>query len=137
MPDAATLVNWVASGLVGLAFGLVSAWATHRFARKRDDIAWQRELAKLQHEHEQEREMAAVEFRQKMAELEDRHARESRVALKEELIKGLDHPGETLRSLLTLTTQLRKEAQSHRLMPVDNIEALPLLERMVEILEAR
>ncbi len=69
--DISTLVNWMVSGFIGLIFGLVTAWVTHRYQRKRDDIAWEREKEKLQEQFEHEKRLLELQFQQRLKELEE------------------------------------------------------------------
>jgi hypothetical protein len=68
--DVPTLVNWIVSGFIGLAFGIISAWVTYRYGRKRDDIAWQREKEKLQRQFEHEKVVLQGQYQQRLDELE-------------------------------------------------------------------
>ena len=74
--DVPTLVKLIVSGFIGLAFGIISAWVTYRYERKRDDIAWEREKEKLQRQFEHEKLVLQAQYQQRLDELERRAIRD-------------------------------------------------------------
>jgi len=68
--DMQLISNWIISGLIGLLFGIISAWVTHRYERKRDDISWEHEKVKLGQQFQQEKELMELQFRQKLSDYE-------------------------------------------------------------------
>jgi len=97
--DWPLLINWIVSGLIGLVFGVISAWIAYRYERKRDDIAWQREKEKLQQQHRHDQELLEIQFEQKIKELEQQLTREQTSQLRERLIQGIDNPQKTIETL--------------------------------------
>ena len=97
--DWALLINWIVSGFIGFVFGMISAWISYRYERKRDDIAWQREREKLQEQHRHDLELLEKQFQQKMIELEQQLARERTSQLRNRLTQGIDNAQETIENL--------------------------------------
>ena len=73
--DWPTLMNWIISGIIGAIFGIIGTWIAHRFARKRDDINWQRKL------EEQKRQLILEQQQQ------------SKERLREQILKDVNNPG--------------------------------------------
>ena len=48
--DVSIMISWIVPAFIAFIFGALSAWLTHRFQRKQDDIAWNHEKEKLQAE---------------------------------------------------------------------------------------
>jgi WXG100 family type VII secretion target len=97
--DWALLINWIVSGFIGFVFGMISAWISYRFERKRDDIAWQREREKLQEQHRHDLELLEKQFQQKIIELQEQLAREQTSQLRNRLLQGIDNAQETIETL--------------------------------------
>ena len=97
--DTPTLVNWIVSGFIGLCFGIISAWVTYRYERKRDDIAWEREKERLQQQFEHERKLVALEFQQKLEELTQEKLQEQNSQIRSDILKGVENSAKTLEEL--------------------------------------
>jgi hypothetical protein len=128
--DVPTLMNWVISGCIGFFFGVALAWVRFRYERKRDDINWEREKAKLQQQFEQDKGLLALQFQQRINELERTSIEQKNLALREELVRGLDNPEEALRGMRVLVQALRAEANRYYLGRAEYSSALPVLERI-------
>jgi hypothetical protein len=107
--DIASLFNWIVMGLIGVFFGTISAWIAYRYERRRDDIVWEREKIKLHQQYEQEKELLALQNQQKVKELEEQIARQNSSEVRQELLRGLDNPDETVRKLLMLSEVLQQQ----------------------------
>lgn len=97
--DTATLINWVVSVLIGLVFGIGSAWVTHRYQRQRDDIAWEREKTKLREQFEHEKRLLELQFQQRLKELEQQSSQQQSSRVRDEILKGVDDPDKTIEEL--------------------------------------
>lgn len=99
--DLPALMNLIISGIIGVILGLISGWATYRYQLKRDKIAWQREQENLEKQ-----------------------------AIREEIVKGIDNPKETIKQLLFLTkglqTQLNHEDHKIQYLDGPGPEKVPL-----------
>ncbi len=73
--DWATVINWLGSGLIGALFGILGGWASFRFAMKRDEINWKREL----------------DEKNKQREIEQQYL--SRQQIIQSLTKDINNPG--------------------------------------------
>jgi len=100
-------MNWIISGFIGLLFGIIGGWATYRFDRKRDDIAWEREKQRIQDEWQHQRELLEVQFNQKLAELETQLRREENERLRSTLLRGVDNPAEAIDRAMRARTLLQ------------------------------
>jgi len=105
--DSSTLANWLMSGFVGLVFGIIGAWVTHRLNRVRDDIAWEREKTRLQQQWQHERESLEAQFQQRLKELELQFRREDVEHLKEYILRGIDDPTVIVKALQKANEQFR------------------------------
>ena len=97
--DIATLINWAVSGFIGLMFGIGSAWVTHRYQRQRDDIAWEREKAKLREQFEHEKRLLELQFQQRLKELEQQSSQQQSSRIRDEILKGVDNPDRAIQEL--------------------------------------
>jgi hypothetical protein len=95
-----SVMNWVISGFIGLLFGIIGAWATHRFQKERDSIAWESEKEKLREQFEYEKRLIEVQFEQRLIEYVRQSEQQQRQRIREEILKGVDNPQETLDVLL-------------------------------------
>jgi len=97
--DISTLVNWVVSGFIGLVFGVVSAWVTHRYQKERDSITWEREKEKLREQFEHEKILLELQFQQRLKELEQQSVQQQSGRVREEILKGVDNPDKAIEEL--------------------------------------
>ncbi len=104
--DTTILVNWIVSGFVGLIFGIISAWITYRYERKRDDAAWEREKEKLQQQFNHDIYLLEMQHQQRIKEFETQLIEQKRESINKELLKGIDNPGREIEKLSTLTNLL-------------------------------
>jgi hypothetical protein len=95
-----SMMNWVIPGFIGLLFGFISAWATHRFQKERDSIAWEREKAKLREQFEYEKRLIEIQFEQRLIEYVRQSEQQQRNRIREEILKGVDNPQQALDALL-------------------------------------
>lgn len=94
--DTTALFNWIISGLIGLIFGSIGAWYTHRLQIKRENLAWQREKEKLQERFEQEKSLLEIQFNQKLLELEKQATQQQSNQVRTEILKGVENPEEVI-----------------------------------------
>ena len=105
--DTTAILNWIISGFIGLIFGGIGAWYTHRLQLKREKLSWQREIEKLQVEKEKEKErlqetfeqekiLLTLQFQQKSYELEQQIALQQSSQIRAEILKGTDNPAEVI-----------------------------------------
>lgn len=105
--DTTAILNWIISGFIGLIFGGIGAWYTHRLQLKREKLSWQREIEKLQVEKEKEKErlqerfeqekiLLKLQFQQKSYELEQQIALQQSSQIRAEILKGTDNPAEVI-----------------------------------------
>ena len=102
--DWITLNKLILSGVIGTAFGLITAWVTYRFQRRRDNISWIRENKKLQQQFNHERDLLDANFQQRIKELEQKE----RERFRDELTKGLENPAFYIQQLLETSYMLKK-----------------------------
>lgn len=93
------ILNWTISGLIGLFFGIISTWVTHRFQLKREKIAWEREKEKLNEEFEQEKSLLKLQFNQKLLELEHQFSQQRSHLIRAEILKGVEDAEESIRRI--------------------------------------
>jgi len=106
--DMQLISNWIISGLIGLLFGIISAWVTHRYERKRDDISWEHEKVKLGQQFQQEKELMELQFRQKLSDYERGISQQERDAIRSTLTKGLENPEKEIRVLERSQSQIMR-----------------------------
>ena len=106
--DVSTTVNWIISGFIGLIFGIISAWITYRYARKRDDISWEREKGKLQQQFKHDKEILELQSQKRIQELEQQLSQQQSSQLKEKLTEGLDNPDSAIKNLQRAEVQLKR-----------------------------
>src|SRR5262245_50339060 len=82
----------VIPAVIGLIFGVIGGYMTHRFQRLRDDIQWEREKLKLEQQWQYEREKLNLLWQQKVQEMELQYLKEERNNLRSELAKGVNDP---------------------------------------------
>jgi len=104
--DTSAVINWVISGFIGLVFGIISAWITHRYQKERDSIAWEREKEKLRQQFEHELKMLEVQFQQRLVESEQQAAQKQVSRVRDEILKGVDNPNKSLNELLLARRQM-------------------------------
>jgi len=108
--DVPTLVNWIVTGVIGLVFGIVSASVVHRYQRRRDDIAWDREKLLQQQKFDQEKSQLQERFRHERAGWEAGFLERQRQAvleaeqkkrndLRAQLTSGVSDPAKAIRSI--------------------------------------
>jgi len=97
--DIPTLVNWLATGFIGLFFGIIGAWVAYRYERKRDDIAWEREKEKLRQQFEHEKESLASQYQQKLEEMNQHVLQERELQIRNTLLRGVENPAATLANM--------------------------------------
>jgi hypothetical protein len=106
--DTASILNWAISGLIGLIFGAIGSWYTHRLQLSREKLAWQREKERLQEDKNREREMLQerfeqekillkLKFQQEVLEREKQFASQQSSQVRAEILKGTDNPAEVIR----------------------------------------
>jgi len=88
--DWVLLGNWIGSGFIGLLFGIIGGYVTHRFQRNRDNLLWEREKTKLE-----------MTWQQKIHELEIQFLRQEQKQLREHIIKGVDDPARQIEIIST------------------------------------
>lgn len=64
--DTPILINWIVSGLIACIFGAISAWLAYRYQKRRDDIAWNREKERMQHQFQNDLERLREEVKQEL-----------------------------------------------------------------------
>ncbi len=99
-------MNWVVSGLIGLVFGIIGGWATYRFDRKRDDLAWERDKQRIQDEWQHQKRLLEAQFEQRLEELEAQLEREESERLRNTLLRGVDNPDEAIARALRAKVRL-------------------------------
>ena len=97
--DIQSISNWIISGFIGLIFGIISAWLTHRYEKKRDEVAWEHEKEKLNQQFKQEKELVAIQFRQHIIELERQLSEQKSIAIRSSLTKGLENPEKEIQTI--------------------------------------
>lgn len=90
--DWSLLANWTVPAFIGLVFGIIGGYVTHRFQRSRDDANWEREKFKLEQQWHQEKERMKIQWEQKLQELQIQFLRDDNNRLRSELAKGIDDP---------------------------------------------
>ena len=117
--DISILINWIASGIIGLIFGIIGSWVAHRYDRKRDDISWEREKEKLQQQFKHDIELLELQSQQRISELEKQLSEQQNLKIRDELTRGLDKPEETINNLKHVESQIKgytiKASPSHLL----------------------
>jgi len=113
--DAQSITNWIISGLIGLVFGIISAWVTHRYERKRDDISWQHEKEKLTQQFKQEKELVEIQFQQRLLELEKTISIQTSKEIRMSLTKGLENPEKEIKNLDRARSEIRSGGLQFRL----------------------
>ena len=99
--DIPTLLNWLVPGIIGLLLGTFSSWLANRYQRRRDDIAWAREQEKLKQNFEHEKSMLALQFQQKLEELEQQLSLQKSARLREQILKDVDDANRVIREIRT------------------------------------
>jgi len=97
--DWVTVSTWIVSGLIGTTFGIVSTWATYRFERKRDLIAWEKERKQQLEKFEHEQKMLELQFQQRLVELDLNFKQERLQQLRIDLLRGIDNPHQAIENL--------------------------------------
>ena len=64
--DTPTLINWIVSGLIAFIFGAISTWLAYGFQKRREDIAWNREKERMQHQFQNDVERLREEVKQEL-----------------------------------------------------------------------
>ena len=101
--DISVLINWIISGFIGLFFGIISAWFTHRYEKKRDDIAWEREKEKLKQQFDHEVKMLEAQHQQKMIDFERQLREQRHENIRKELLRGVDDAENEIKKISSLT----------------------------------
>lgn len=107
--DWVVSMNWVISGLIGLIFGIIGGWATYRFDRKRDDIAWERDKQRIQDEWQHQKKLLESQFEQRLVELEAELKREESERLRSTLLRGVDDPAAAINRAMRAKVQLQMD----------------------------
>lgn len=101
--DIPFIINTIFVAIVGSFFGgIVGAWVTHVYQRKRDDIAWEREKEKLKKSFEHERDMLELQFQQRLDELQKQLSQQQSAQLRNDILKGVDNPQRAINAIRTL-----------------------------------
>jgi hypothetical protein len=87
--DVPALVNVLVSGLIGFLSGVASSWVAYRYQRKRDDIAWERELVMLHQQFTHEIALREREYAQRLKDLEEKLSREESDEIRRQLLRGV------------------------------------------------
>lgn len=127
--DWTILINWIVTGFIGLVFGIIGGYATYRYDRKRDELQWEREIAKLAQQWKHEQEQMEIVWQQKLQELEIQFIREEQSRLRGELLRGIDNPS---REIQIITQSIKRVKQEVRLYceMVSSLTTLGLLDRV-------
>jgi len=110
MIDWSIFANWVVTGFLGVIFGAASAWVTYRYQRKQDDIKWTREVKqretdwlreqeKLKQQWEHDKALMLLQSKQRFIELEQQYFEQEKSRIKDELLRGLENPVQTIKEL--------------------------------------
>lgn len=134
--DWGTLINWVVTGLIGLIFGVIGGYVTYRFDRKRDDLLWERERAKLEQQWKHEREQMELVWQQKLQELQIQFLRDEQTRLRGEILKGIDNPFEEIRILTQSLEVVKRKTELYTVMNMKMtkpmLALLQLIQRLTE-----
>jgi chemotaxis protein histidine kinase CheA len=120
--DIPTLTNWLATGLIGLFFGVISAWVAYRYERRRDDIAWTREKDKLRQQFEHEKESLASQFQQKLEEINQQALHEQKSQLRSSLLAGVENPTEAITNMEHFQRELEPQRAERRIKGLIRID---------------
>src|SRR5437773_10395571 len=82
-----TLINWTVAGFIGMIFGFATAYFTYRLERRRDELKWKQEIAKLIKEFD-------LQAEQRQKEREQEKEEQKNEAIRVQLLRGLDEPAE-------------------------------------------
>ena len=114
--DWLTITNWIVSGFIGLAFGLIGSWVSYRYDRKRDNIAWEREKEKINEQWKHEISIMERQFQERLAEIE----KEDRNKVVADMLRGIDNPQKTIQAIQASKLRLERKTGTS----IDEIETL-------------
>lgn len=111
MFDIPFIVNTIFVAAVGSFFGsIVGAWVTHYYQKKRDDLAWGREIEKLTKEFNHDIEMANLNNQNELKKLEQQFIQQQHSQIRSEIMKDVHNPEAILQAIAGLQ-HLADEAQ--------------------------